>query len=683
MTYSKTSCWLWGVLLLGVILWGTSSAVPAHAQTNNPNITLQFTVGFDGLRKGQAWTPVQISVANNGPAIEGQIVVYGGNLNNRTVRYTAPISLPTQSSKRIFLNTYLSSNTVNVQLLNAQGDVVAQERIVRVSAIDSEGLLYGVVSSNPDALDILNRVTAGRPQAAVAFLQLTDLPPDPIGWRMLDMLILSDVDTNELSAAQRTALRSWVEAGGQLVVAGGANWQKTTSALADLLPVEPTGIQSVADLPSLAQAVGQPFRDAGPYTITTSRLRDGELLYREGSLPILAKRPHGLGHVFFLALDPQFAPLEAWAGREAFWASVAEYIPPPPVWAQDFRDPDSVTYAIEVFPNLRLPSAVGLFAFLCLYVVAIGPLNYGVLVWLNKREWAWVSVPLVVLLFSGVAYAIGLATLGNRAMINQMTMIHGQMGASQGVAHTAVSLYSPARTGYTLQFPATTQIRPLTQSFASDTEMLVEREATLQVQLPLVDVGQVVNYAVVDHLPLPALQGQVVAQEQGNNGRLSLEITLTNHSQTDFENGMILIDRHAIGVPLLAAGQTATYTYVVPSGPAAEVVRQAAVGLHTAEPAVSASYDGPLETYYTHLLGSSSTYYYYYSSSDDPIAYSRYQFLSGMRSYYSSTATGTFPRGRITFVAWSDTAAFDIELLDRRATTDGTTLYFLEIPFRP
>jgi hypothetical protein len=671
-------------ILLCALLGGlaTSSAVSAQAQITNTSLALDVTVGFDNLRKGQGWTPVQITVANTGSAIEGHLTIYTGNPNSRTLRYTTPISLPTQSNRRIFLNAYLGSNTINVEITDANGELVVRERLSRVRSIDNEALLYGVVSPNPDALEILTRVTEGRPSAAVAFLRLTDLPADTVAWRMLDVLILSDVDTNELSAGQREALRGWVDTGGQLVVAGGANWQKTTTALADLLPVEPTGIESAADLPSLAQTMGHPFRDAGPYTVTTSRLRDGELLLREGNLPLLARRPQGLGNVFFLALDPQFAPLDAWAGREALWGQVAQYIPLRPVWGDDFRNGDALVYAVEVFPNLTLPSAVGLFAFLCIYVIVIGPLNYALLALWNKREWGWVSVPAIVVVFSVLAYAIGLATLGNRAMINQMAMVHGQMGASGGQAHTAVALYSPSRSNYTLQFPATTQIRPLTQSFTfGNREMTVARDSQITVQSNLVDVGQVLTYAASAHVPLPTVRGEVVMQEE-QSGQLSLEITLNNQSELAFENGLILVDRHAIGVPRLAPGETAVHNYTIPAGPSANLVREAALGFHTADSAVSASYNEPLEAYYNHLLGSSTTYYYYYSAGDDPIAYSRYQFLSGLRDY-SSTSSGNFPRGQVTFMAWTNAPALDIELISQRATSEATTLYLLEIPFRP
>lgn len=661
-------------------LLATAAPLPSHAQEANP-ISMEVEIGFDNLRKGQGWTPVQITLANSGPAIEGRIAIYTGTSNNRNTVYTAPISLPTQSNKRLFLNAHLPNTNINIIVTDEDDNVVAQLRPTNIRTVQTDGLLYGVVAPNPDSLEILSRVTAGRPAAEVALLTLSDLPSDVVAWRMLDMLVLTDVDTNELSAAQRTALRSWVELGGQLVVTGGANWQKTTSALEDLLPVEPTGLQSVDDLPALSTAVGRPFRDAGPYTVTTSNLRDGELLYRQDGLPLLARRPHGLGNVFFLALDPQFAPLEAWDGREILWDTVAQYIPKAPVWGSMFQDENAAKSAVEIFPSLTLPSATLLFCFLMLYVLAIGPLNYIILKRLNKREWAWVSVPVVVLLFSGLAYAIGAATLGNSALINQMTRVYGQMGASTGEAYTAVALYSPSRTNYNLQFPAEAEVRPLSPFGNATGGVTIERDTLLTVQSNVVDIGEVLTYAAHTAQPLPNVRGEVVV-EPLENGHVKLEITLTNDSDTAFENAIILVNRFAINVGTLAPGQTITRTHTTTIRLVAQSILEMQQGLRRYEPAVSASGDSPLQTYYSDLIGP-STYGYYSYYDDTPVVFSRYQFLESLRDYYATPTSSNFPLGAVTFMGWTKAAVLDVQLDNGRANHDATTIYFLEIPFRP
>lgn len=667
-------------LLLGLLATAVRPTTAAPTRQTSPSIRMDVTVGFDNLRKDGLATPVQLTLANDGPALEGQVHVSNGGFGDTGTLYQASISLPTQSNKRIFLSAYLSNTPLTVQIVDDNGEVVLQRVINNTRVLPENSLLYGAITPNPDALENLDKVLAGRADAAVAFLQIADLPNESVGWRMLDVLVFNDVDTNELSAAQRQALLEWVDLGGQLVVTGGANWQKTTSAVADLLPVQPTGLQSVADLPALAEAVGKPFRDAGPYTVTTSSLRDGELLYRQESLPLLARRPQGLGNVFFLALDPQFAPLDDWDGREILWQSVADYIPRPIVWNQPFRDESLASNAVEIFPDLTLPSAATIFCFMLLYVLAIGPLNYWVLQRLNKRELAWVTIPLGVLFFSVVAYVMGVATLGNRAMLNQMSMVYGPMGGRAGSAQTAVALYSPSRTSYTLQLPLDAQVRTL-NSYFSGRRTVVERDTAILVQSNLADVGEVLDFLVTSNTSLPNLAGQVTTREL-EDGRLQLDITFTNNSDLTFENAILLINRGSITLGTVTPGQAINQSFIVTRGLTAQSVKQQQRGFHQYEAAVSASSGAPLESVYSDLLGAAGSYGYYYYS-DDPLRYGRYQFLEALRDSYSTSSTGNFPRGPVTFIGWVSDPLLDVELINTASSAQGTTLYFLEIPYQP
>src|SRR6201999_2183654 len=54
----------------------------------------------------------------------------------------------------------------------------------------------------------------------------------------LAALVIRQASSDRLTADQRSALRSWIEQGGQLIVAGGPGWRRSMDGLDDLLPVE-------------------------------------------------------------------------------------------------------------------------------------------------------------------------------------------------------------------------------------------------------------------------------------------------------------------------------------------------------------------------------------------------------------------------------------------------------------
>ena len=403
----------WHVIpfLLILLLFTPSIAV---AQEDN-GVELQARVGFDGFIKSEYWVPVYLNVANSGPSVEGELRVTAnaGTFGDEVV-YSSPISLPTQSNKRVVIYVNLPRvSTPTIELVANNGDVVKELTVQAPTPVEREGILYGVVSSDPGEFEMLDRVDAGRPSVGVAFLGIEDLPETAVSWTALDVLIFNDIDTGTLSSAQREALESWIQTGGQLVVTGGPGWQKTTASLADLLPVSVSGSESVADLPALSDAVGEPFRDQGPYLVSTSSLRGGELLFYQDSLPLLAMQEMGRGAVFFLALDPKLAPMLDWDGSELVWGAIASRIPNAPPWGGPFQNSYAAGTAVTSLPSLALPSAWQLILFLLAYTLLIGPVNYMILKRRNQLERAWLTIPAIIIIFSGVAYVTGFQLRGN------------------------------------------------------------------------------------------------------------------------------------------------------------------------------------------------------------------------------------------------------------------------------
>src|SRR5690606_2061153 len=178
--------------------------------------------------------------------------------------------------------------------------------------------------------------------------------------------------------------------------------QKTAASLTDLLPVTVDGSRSVDDLPGLRERIGIEFRDPGPYVVATSSLRSGELIFRQDELPLLARQSIGRGSVYFLALDPRLAPLLDWDGSEAIWAAIASRVPSGSNWGSGPQNSYAATEAVSSLPSLTLPSILQLLAFLLVYTIVVGPLNYWVLKRRNQLERAWITIPVLVVIFSGV-----------------------------------------------------------------------------------------------------------------------------------------------------------------------------------------------------------------------------------------------------------------------------------------
>ncbi|MCP5097516.1 MAG: hypothetical protein GY943_18375 [Chloroflexi bacterium] len=648
--------------------------VPALAQSDENDITIHSQVGFDGYFKGEHWVPVQIEVANSGPAIEGELRVTVENSTfGQDIDYVAPISLPTQSSKRVTI--YISMPRViqpTVALYKDNGTLVASATVNKLSQLPLDGLLYGVVSPDPGEFSFLENVSVGHSAVGVAFLELSELPETAVAWQALDILLINDVDTAELSQAQIDALEAWVDIGGQLIVTGGGSWQKTTAGLADLLPVTLTGSESRDDLPALTQAVGIPFRDPGPYLVTTSELRKGAVLYHQDGLPLLAEQPLGEGAVYFLALDPKLAPMLDWDGSELMVAKIAVQVPSRPPWALPVQNAYAAESAVSSLPALSLPSVWQLIIFLLIYIILIGPVNYIVLKRRKQLERAWLTIPVFIVLFSAGAYITGFQLRGNDVLINQMSIVYNHAGAEQAQVQSLLGLYSPDRSQYDLQLPPQSVIRPFQETFGpgsgnSNFES-ISYSNRVTVKGIRVDISGVETFVAQTVQPALAVTGQ--AALEARDGRLLLTATIQNNSNIDLELTTLLLGDTVVRVGDIKAGAIATVSEVIGTAPTGQ---SGTFGVGTAVFPVSGG-SSPLTANVSTIVDS----YDYYN---DPVAYPRYQLLQALEGSSGPGSTlGTYPDDAVTLLAWSDEQQIAVELADHDFETSGETLFFIELP---
>lgn len=658
-------------------------ASPAFAQGEEvPGIELQVAAGFDGYYRAEYGLPVRITASNRGAAIEGrlQITINAASASDRVV-YSAPINLPTQSNKRVTLYPHLTGfvNELGIDLVDGGGRLIESTTTGRLSQLSGDDLLYAVISPDPGELSLLENSTGKRAKATVAFLEIDDIPEVAAAWSAIDVLVLNDVDTGTLTAGQIEALHGWVSTGGQLVVTGGPGWQKTIAAVSEMLPVSATGSASVDDLPSLSDGAGIPFRDPGPYLVTTSSLISGELLYHQDGLPLLARRGMGLGNVYFLALDPKLAPLLDWDGSEEIWAEVASRVPEAPVWARGVRNSYAASTAVTSLPSLALPSFLQLSLFLLIYVAVVGPGNYLLLKRINRRELAWITIPTLVIVFSGMAYATGFQLKGNEIIVNQMSIGYGRLGAEKMRVQTLVGLYSPRRATYDLIFPFEALARPFQRDFGrlggSGNIDAISRSNELTITGVRVDVSDTETFVADSYQPGPAMEGQAILGLNGSN--IELEIAIRNESDIFLENVSLMLGSSVVSLGHLGPGQDASRTHIV--GTVASAAGSPGIPSVPARAIIPVTGSGSPLTYHADQIVGTSDYY------NDREAFPRWQLLQAIEGDAfgppgSRGSSATLATDVVTLIAWSDTPLLEIGLENEQPTSLSTALYLLEIP---
>jgi hypothetical protein len=655
------------MILRLLIVWFLGMTAAPVAQDNPLHLSAQ--AGYDSLYEDTAAVPVFVSAANSGPPVEGelQVVVDSGG---QALVYSAPISLPTGADKRVPLVVYVPPFTGDLAVsLVADGETVAQTSSNRLRSVGSDTLFYGVITPDVGGLAFLETIPGDRTDAAVAFLQPDDLPEVASAWDALDVLVLDDSDTGRLTAGQQSALRAWVESGGQLVVTGGPGGPRTAAGVADLLPVTVEGVTSVPDLPALSDYAGAPLESAGPYVITTGRAVAGsEVVIAQDGTPILARRALGRGQVIFLALDPKLAPLAGWVGGAALWGEIAAGAPSRPPWGEGIQDGYAAMQSVAAIPSLSLPSTLQLLLFLFVYTLIIGPVNYLILRRLKRRELAWITTPALILLFSAATFLTGFRTRGNAVTVNEMTVAFGSAEAERLRAQTVLGLYSPRRDRHDVGLPYDSSAFPFQESFGAllGTSNLnsIARAADVTLRGVRTDTGQIAAFIVESHPERPAVQATAALVDEGR----AVEVTVRNDTAETLEDAVLIYGSAQTALGDLAPGAATTKRLTL----------RATTAQPTPEPLFPAAViiPNPLFNDPSLILGTSTFY-------DDRQAYPRWQLL---QSHYNSDPSNVGflpdPAELVTLGGWLPGGLPPATVAGAPAEQSGATLLFLEIPVR-
>jgi len=408
---------------------------------------------LDGHARAGSWIAIAVDLSNDGPAVVGELRMAAGT-SGRT-RYSVPVDLPTQSSKRYIIHAQAPAfgGRLIVALVGSDGTTIAERR-VDFTVHDATQLVVGVVAERPQQLGAALRLLPGPTGSAAAIVNLSpaDLPERVEAWSVLDRLIWQDVDTDALSTAQLAALEGWVAAGGRLVIAGGTTGADVVSGLPDaFLPYRPIVTQDVPAT-ALVDLLGEVPEDAGDVPGLAGELAHGRALARLGDQVVAAEAPYGVGSVTIIGVDPTSGWLATAPGTDSLWRRL---LPPRSSGGSGVATTDDgqLINAVSQLPSLALPPIGGLLLLLFGYVILVGPVNDLVLRRLDRRDLAWITIPSLIVGFTVAAFAIGAALRGSELIVNQVAIVRAAPDSGTGLGVTYAGVFSPSRGSYQVSVP--------------------------------------------------------------------------------------------------------------------------------------------------------------------------------------------------------------------------------------
>ena len=531
------------MVLFALLLSSLGLPLVVYAQSE-AGLTLTARPGFDGYCKDGSWMPVRVEVENTGADLNTTVQVSYKNGNGGNTVTGLDVLLPANSRKEFFLYLYPQGSLRSLHVNLLSGRRLIKKIDLPITCLSADNMLFGVLADDPSTYDVLNEVKPLTGFVRVAQLTVSDLPANAQAWNSLDALIVSNIDTGRLTPEQKQALKSWIGAGGKLLVFGGPKWQGPAAGLKDFLPLEINRTVTVDRLPAL-QAYIKDFTlpETGTILAIGEPKANAEVIVEQNGTPILLQEQVGAGAVYYFAADPALQPLSKWSGMNVLYDHLLGLRRLAPTWStrQAFGYYE-INQALATIPELGLPSVFYICGLLVLYVLLIGPAHYFVLRRLKRQELGWITIPALVVVFTGVAYSSGLLYRGTTPILNRLTVMQAWDGVEQARVHALVGIYSPVRARYDLEAAEGFMIAPMDSSTSnlqasSDWSVLLQESSMVLPDVRL-EIGGMKPAAVEGHLAALAIQHDLTIEMDTTKTMLSG--TLTNNSNHTIRDAFLV-----------------------------------------------------------------------------------------------------------------------------------------------
>ncbi|MBR6093703.1 MAG: hypothetical protein IKP92_01610 [Lachnospiraceae bacterium] len=227
------------VVLLGLMLVFTTFLpfLTAKADTDMNRFNVEVKVGFDNKAEMGHYVPFAISVENPGNDFSGRIQLVIPNKVNYNIMYESEFSIGRGETKTVLFYGKVVDNygKMRVRITDKKGKLVwTREDRLNVDVSASKRMDIGILSDDYSALGYLDNIEFYSSETfKTNLMELTvDTFPESVnGLDMLEVILISNFSTDQLTDEQVEALNMWINRGGILIVGTGSNSSKTLSKL--------------------------------------------------------------------------------------------------------------------------------------------------------------------------------------------------------------------------------------------------------------------------------------------------------------------------------------------------------------------------------------------------------------------------------------------------------------------
>lgn len=367
---------------------------------------------------------------------------------------------------------WLNGNTVPI----LSGDIYSDEKMKLMMAA-------GQMSRSSVPQPMTDEQVYKNRQAVVVSLDRDNFPEKTEVIDGFDYLFINKFDTALLSEAQLSTMETWVNTGGVLLLGTGMNWQKVYHGLPEsfqLFSIDDTQDVSSAsmlksftgkDTPEMTLRLAKGRRNFEYIPISAgdvnynpgqpNRYFDNDIVAGDEQNPLVIKYRKEMGSVLVFTFDPAAEPFNSWMGKVAFFENTLKYVnismqrfyeQGNGFYQKQYYNSNNLQYLATEVPSDKKPPFVWMFSTLAVYIILAGPVLYMILKKLDKRDWAWVCIPALSILFLGSMYLLGFKSRYHSAVMNTVSLIQVSPDGNEASVSSTIGVFNDRRGTLKLEY---------------------------------------------------------------------------------------------------------------------------------------------------------------------------------------------------------------------------------------
>lgn len=600
-------------IVLALLFFFSPAQAQARTVTSGPSF--QVKAGFETRYRDGNWVPVQVSIRNDSPDFNGTLsletptpqFLSQGNQGSPS-NYQVPITLANGAQKQVtmYVPLYYDVQSVTVKLLDSNGRMVGSQAAT-LNPLMPGDVLVGILSDQSSGFAPLSAAPLPYQGSSVIteFLNASNLPSLSAVLKNFNVVVLDNFTTSNLSAAQLTALQTWVVKGGALITVGGPEWHRTIGPLPGrLVPVVVNGTMTIAAgtslLPLGRLSTGNPGQDNTSDTVrsrvtisaatplTQGDAGKSEVVLASSAAPLIVQARLGQGTTIYLAYDPTLEPILAWQGASSLWNSLLIRSLGDQLLSHTGGSLGAGSYNGEEQPLLAyrmssllqsllpgtIPSPWSTLAILFAgYILVLGPVRFLLVRRLKRRDWSWRIVLSSLVLFSLLSYGIAFKEKGTSILSNSITIAQlGQNGSPASIT-TYLGVFVPNQGDFKVHIPGNGLVQPSPDNLPFSQGGPVGPTQKTPTTIAPAQGGTDVNLQDVNIWTLHSILSQQDRQiHKGLASQLTLQNgslvgTVTNTLGYRLSDTFLLMSNQVFGLGNLAAGETKKVEFKLSSTP--------------------------------------------------------------------------------------------------------------------